>query len=415
MALTNTQIKNAKPKDSQYRLTDQGGLTLIVRPTGSKAWKYNYRLDGKRLTHTIGTYPETSLAEAREAHIAARRLVQTGTNPTSAKNQGAGSNILFSTRCKAWLSKQNLAESTRKDLVQRIEKNLYPYMDSKCLTNYTTKDLFKIMEKMTNRGTRETAFRMAGILRKVFNEALILDDIEANPANGLTDLMPAPDSKTKSNFGHITRADDFKILLQQIHKPDPTRDKAVTLALKLMPLVFLRPKNIRFMKWAYIDFDAALMTIPKEAMKMGKELKVPLASQALAILNEAHKDTGELEYVFMSTIGIGKNKPIGESATTNAIRRMIDPRTGKPFGTGFMTSHGFRHTASTMLNELGYRSDVIELQLAHESNDRVRATYNKAQLMTERTKMMREWADHLDALKVNPSVQSNSSIPDAAF
>ena len=142
------------------------------------------------------------------------------------------------------------------------------------------------------------------------------------------------------------------------------------------------------MKWAYIDFDAALMTIPKEAMKMGKELKVPLANQALAILNEAHKDTGELEYVFMSTIGIGKNKPIGESATTNAIRRMIDPRTGKPFGTGFMTSHGFRHTASTMLNELGYRSDVIELQLAHESNDRVRATYNKAQLMPERTKMM---------------------------
>jgi integrase len=415
MALTNTQIKNAKPKDKQYKLSDQGGLSLIVRPTGSKAWKYDYRLDGKRLTHTIGTYPETSLAEAREAHTAARRLVQTGTNPTSAKNQGANSSILFSTRCKAWLSKQNLAESTRKDLVQRIEKNLYPYMDSKCLTNYTTKDLFKIMEKMTNRGTRETAFRMAGILRKVFNEALILDDIEANPANGLTDLMPAPDSKTKSNFGHITNIDDFKILLQQIHKPDPTRDKAVTLALKLMPLAFLRPKNIRFMKWAYIDFDAALMTIPKEAMKMGKELKVPLANQALAILNEAHKDTGELEYVFMSTIGIGKNKPIGESATTNAIRRMIDPRTGKSFGTGFMTSHGFRHTASTMLNELGYRSDVIELQLAHESNDRVRATYNKAQLMTERTKMMQEWAGHLDALKVNPSVQSNSSIPDTAF
>jgi len=116
-------------------------------------------------------------------------------------------------------------------------------MDSKCLTNYTTKDLFKIMEKMTNRGTRETAFRMAGILRKVFNEALILDDIEANPANGLTDLMPAPDSKTKSNFGHITRADDFKILLQQTYKPDPDRDPAVTLALKLMPLVFLIPKK----------------------------------------------------------------------------------------------------------------------------------------------------------------------------
>jgi integrase len=379
-------------------LSDQGGLSLIVRPTGSKAWKYDYRLNSKRLTHTIGTYPETSLAEAREAHIAARRLVKTGTNPTSAKNQEANNSTLFSSRCNAWLSKQNLAETTRKDLVQRIEKNLYPYMDSKCLTTYTTRDLLKIMERMTDRGARETAFRMAGILRKVFNEAFILGDIEANPAGGLTELIPIPDIKTKSNFGHITSIDDFKILLQQIHKPDPTRDTAVTLALKLMPLVFLRPKNIRFMKWAYIDFDAALMTIPKEAMKMGKELKVPLANQALGILNEAHKDTGELEYVFMSTIGIGKNKPIGESATTNAIRRMIDPRTGKSFGTGFMTSHGFRHTASTMLNELGYRSDIIELQLAHESNDRVRATYNKAQLMPERTTMMQDWSNHLEGL-----------------
>jgi integrase len=398
MALTNTQIKNAKPKDKQYKLSDQGGLSLMIRPTGSKAWKYDYRLDGKRLTHTIGTYPETSLAEARDAHIAARRLVQTGTNPTSAKNQEANNSTLFSSRCNAWLSKQNLAETTRKDLVQRIEKNLYPYMDSKCLTTYTTRDLLKIMERMTDRGARETAFRMAGILRKVFNEAFILGDIEANPAGGLTELIPIPDIKTKSNFGHITSIDDFKILLQQIHKPDPTRDTAVTLALKLMPLVFLRPKNIRFMKWAYIDVDAALMTIPKEAMKMGKELKVPLANQALGILNEAHKDTGELEYVFMSTIGIGKNKPIGESATTNAIRRMIDPRTGKSFGTGFMTSHGFRHTASTMLNELGYRSDIIELQLAHESNDRVRATYNKAQLMPERTTMMQDWSNHLEGL-----------------
>jgi integrase len=399
MALTNTQIKNAKPKDKQYKLSDQGGLSLIVRPTGSKAWKYDYRLDGKRLTHTIGTYPETSLAEAREAHIAARRLVKTGTNPTSAKNQEANKNTLFSSRCNAWLSKQNLAEPTRKDLVQRIEKNLYPYMDSKCLTTYTTRDLLKVMEKMTDRGARETAFRMAGILRKVYNEALILGDIEINPASGLTDLMPAPNNKTKSNFAHITDLADLAVLLQKIYKPDPNRDIAVTLALKLMPLVFLRPKNIRFMKWEYINVDEALLTIPKEAMKMGKELKVPLSTQALAILQEAYEHTGHLEYVFVTTIGVGKNKPIGESATTNAIKRMIDPRTGKAFGTGFMTSHGFRHTASTMLNELEYPSDAIELQMAHVTQNIVRATYNKAQLMNKRIKMMQEWANYLDGLR----------------
>jgi len=398
MALTNTQIKNAKPKDKQYKLSDQGGLYLLVRSNGSKVWKYDYRLNDKRLTHTIGTYPDTSLAEAREAHTAARRLVKIGSNPTSIKNQ-EGSNILFSVRCKAWLSRRNLAESTRKDLVQRVEKNLYPYMDSKCLTDYTTRDLLKVIEKMSDRGTRETALRMAGILRKVFNEAFILGDIEANPANGLTDLIPLPDIKTKTNFGHITNPEDFKALLEQIHMPGPRRDTVVSLALKLMPLVFLRPKNIRYMKWEYINFDEALITIPKEQMKMNRQLKVPLATQAIDILQEAFKHTGHLEYVFVSAIGVGKNKPLGESATTNAIRRMVDPRTDRAFGTGFMTSHGFRHTASTMLNELGYRSDIIELQLAHESNDRIRATYNKAQLMPERTTMMQQWADHLDELK----------------
>jgi len=403
MGMSNTQIKNAKPTEKQYKLSDQGGLYLLVRPNGSKVWRYDYRLNDKRLTHTIGTYPDTSLAGAREAHIAARRLVKAGSNPTSIKNQVSNSNILFSVRCKAWLIKQNLAESTRKDLVQRIEKNLYPYMDSKCLTSYERSDLIEIMERMSDRGARETAFRMAGVLRKVFNVALKLGNMKENPANGLTELMPAPDSKTKSNFAHVTSTDDLKVLLQQIHKPDPRRDTAVTLALKLMPLVFLRPKNIRFMKWEYIDFEAALMTIPKEAMKMGKELKVPLATQAIAILKEAHKSTGELEYVFMSTIGIGKDKsiPIGESATTNAIKRMIDPRTGKAFGTGFMTSHGFRHTASTMLNELEYPADAIELQMAHLTQNVIRGTYNKAQLMPTRIKMMTEWADHIEDLLNN--------------
>ena len=403
MGMSNTQIKNAKPTSKQYKLSDQGGLYLLVRSNGSKVWRYDYRLNNKRLTHTVGTYPDTSLAEAREAHTAARRLVKAGSNPTSIKNQASNSNILFSTRCKAWLIKQNLAESTRGDLVQRIEKNLYPYMDRKCLTDFTTRDLLKIIEKMSDRGTRETALRMAGILRRVFNEAFILGDIESNPANGLTDVMPTPDTKAKSNFAHVTSTGDLKALLQQIHKPDPRRDTAVTLALKLMPLVFLRPKNIRFMKWEYIDFEAALMTIPKEAMKMDKELKVPLATQAIAILKEAHKSTGELEYVFMSTIGIGKDKPIpiGESATTNAIKRMIDPRTGKAFGTGFMTSHGFRHTASTMINELEYPADAIELQMAHETQNIVRSTYNKAQLMPTRVMMMTEWATLIDDLLNN--------------
>jgi len=136
---------------------------------------------------------------------------------------------------------------------------------------------------------------------------------------------------------------------------------------------------------------------------MGRGLKAALAGPSLAILKEAHESTGEFKYVFMSTIGIGKDRPIpiGESATTNAIRRMVDPRTGKAFATGFMTSHGFRHTASTMLNELEYSSDAIELQMAHLTLNVIIGTYNKAQLMTTRVKMMTEWADYIDGLLKN--------------
>ena len=148
MPLTNTQIKNAKPKDKQYKLSDQGGLSLVVRTTGSKAWKYDYRLDGKRLTYTIGTYPDTPLTAARDAHRDARKLVSEGTNPTHARQQKDSSGIRFNERCKAWLDKQTLADSTRSDLAQRLEKNIYPYMNQKDLKDYTTRDLLKIITKM---------------------------------------------------------------------------------------------------------------------------------------------------------------------------------------------------------------------------------------------------------------------------
>jgi integrase len=402
MALTATAIRNAKPQAKIYKLADSGGLYLQVRPTGGRTWKYDYRFMGRRATYTIGSYPEYSLSEARIAHLEARKLVAEGQNPTATKKAVVAKSVLnqrrFSDYAKDWMQKQNYAPVTRKDLVQRLELNLYPVLDKRPVDQFSTRDLLDVLTPVADRGARETAKRLAGIMRHIFNELLILGVIDNNPAQGVAELLPTPDHRKKKNFGHVTEKDDLQNLLQQIYKPSGRQSPVTTFALQLMPLLFLRPYNIRFMRWEYIDFDAAMLTIPGEEMKGGKELQVPLASQAMAILRSVQAYTDRHSYVFVTRHGHGK--PMSENTTTAAIKRLINPKTKKPYGTGFMTSHGFRHTASTFLNEMGYSPDAIELQLAHESKDRVRATYNKAKLMEERTRMMQEWADYLDEIRL---------------
>jgi len=401
MSLSHTAVANAKPKDKVFKLFDGGGLHLLIKPSGYKAWKYDYRIDTARGTYTIGQYPDVSLKLARERHREAREYVAQGIHPKEIKVQERIENDLnnmrFSYYAYQWLDKQNLAETTHSDLKQRIDKNLTLYLDKKKVNEFTTADLLKIAQKMTDRGARETAKRMAGLLRRVYNEILILGIVDTNPAQGLAELLPVPDKHAKGNFGHITSPEEIKVLLELIDSSNTRLDYATAQALKLMPLVFLRPKNIRFLKWEYINFENSIISIPATEAKTRKLLTVPLAHQTVTILRSMESLTGDLEYVFVSRHG--KGKPLSENTTTAALRRFINPATGEPFGTGYMTSHGFRHMASTLLNEMGYDSDVIELQLGHINKDRIRATYNKAQLMDKRIKMMQEWANYLDGLR----------------
>ena len=401
MSLSHTAVANAKPKDKVFKLFDGGGLHLLIKPSGYKAWKYDYRIDTARGTYTIGQYPDVSLKLARERHREAREYVAQGIHPKEIKVQERIENDLnnmrFSYYAYQWLDKQNLAETTHSDLKQRIDKNLTLYLDNKKVNEFTTADLLKIAQKMTDRGARETAKRMAGLLRRVYNEILILGIVDTNPAQGLAELLPVPDKHAKGNFGHITSPEEIKVLLELIDSSNTRLDYATAQALKLMPLVFLRPKNIRFLKWGYINFENSIISIPATETKTRKLLTVPLAHQTVTILRSMESLTGDLEYVFVSRHG--KGKPLSENTTTTALRRFINPATGAPFGTGYMTSHGFRHMASTLLNEMGYDSDVIELQLGHINKDRIRATYNKAQLMDKRIKMMQEWANYLDGLR----------------
>jgi len=406
MPLTDTAVKNAKAEDKPRKLSDGGGLYLLIKPTGYKSWKYDFRLDSTRGSYTIGNYPDISLKLAREEHREARELVAMGINPKQIKVQRKADEELknkrFSFYMYQWLEKQVLARATYSDLKQRIDKNLIPYLDGKYINEYTTADLLAIMLKMSDRGAKETAIRLANVLRRVFNEVLILGIIDSNPAQGLAELLPKPDRRIDKNFGHITSTVDLQLLLQQIDRPRPNQDFAVTQALKLMPLVFLRPYNIRFLKWEYIDFEHCIINIPATELKNNKPLDVPLSKQAIKILKDMQPVTGDKEYVFISNRSRGG--PLSENSTTAALKRLINPLTNEPFGTGFMTSHGFRHTAGTMLNELGYHSDIIELQLAHTNKDRIRATYNKAQWLDKRVNMMQSWADYLDNLKAEGNV-----------
>jgi len=407
MALTATAVNNAKAKDKAYKLTDSDGLYLQVSIKGSKLWRYNYRLNGKQGTYSIGSYPDISLKKARELHREARGFVAQGKKPIQIKEAIKVKSELdekrFSFYAKQWFDKQNLAESTAGDMWQRIEKNLISPLDKKRVNEFTTADLMKVMLEISNRGAKETAIRLSSVVRRVYNEILILGIVETNPAQGLAELLPKPDHKLKKNFAHILNVDEIRNLLLQIDKPSARQDFSSTQALRLMPLVFLRPHNIRFMRWEYISFESSTITFPDSEMKSNKELIVPLARQALQILRECQQLTGDDEFVFSSTRANGK--PMSENTLTMIIKRFIRLN-GEPYGTGFMTSHGFRHMASTHLNELGYDSDIIELQLAHINKDRIRATYNKAQLIDKRIDMMQSWADYLDGLKSNNNVIS---------
>jgi integrase len=399
MPLTDTKVKTAKSKDKPYKLTDGGGMYMLIKPNGSKYWQYRFRLNQKQGTYQIGSYPDFSLKKAREDHQLARQYVAEGNHPKLIKAERKAleqkDQYRFSYYYKEWLAKQNLAPSTLKDLKQRVTKNLTPHMDKEEVSAYKTLDLLRILQQVSDRGARETAIKMAGVLRRVFNDILLLQIINTNPATGLAELLPKPDPMKKKQFSHLDNESDLKGLLIALDQVRPRQDYAVRMALKLMPLVFLRPGNIRFLRWVYVDFAKRIIKIPASEMKRRVELIVPMSKQAIAILKEMHELSGDDEYVFSTARGNGR--PMSENTTTKAIQTVIHPDTGKPLGK-FMTSHGFRHTASTLLNERGYEADVIEIQMAHLNQDRIRATYNKAQWIDKRTLMMQEWADYLDGL-----------------
>lgn len=391
MALTELAIKNLKPKAKLYKVADSNGLVMVVAPTGTKVWRYRYRYQGAPNNLSLGKYPTVTLAEARRKRDEARALLNAGKNPSREKKaeklrkayEDGNTFERIARECLAH-RQSNMNEKYRDQCLTRMEQHVFPMIGALPITEITIPDVVRVVEKMGKRGTVETAKRMKQIISQTFRYAAQRGLCQHNPAADLRDILPA---KVEKHHACIP-PNELPDLLRAIEAREADLG---TYAMKLLALTFVRTGELIGARWAEIDWAKEEWHIPKERMKMKRPHVVPLSRQALAILRELEKRTGSKEFLFFSAAS--ESKHISNGTVLMALRRMGYK--------GRMTGHGFRTLASTILNEKNYPPDVIERQLAHEDEDRVRAAYNRAEYLLERKKMMQEYATYLDQLRSN--------------
>ena len=393
--LTDTAIRKAKGGEKPFRMFDGGGLYLEVTPAGGKLWRQKYRFLGKEKRLSHGTYPDVSLADARARREAARKLLAAGVDPgehrkaaRSAAEERAGNS--FEVIAREWHAKQ-LATWTKghaDKILLRLENDVFPWLGGRPVADITAKELLATVNRVVDRGAVESAHRVLQNCGQVFRYAVVTGRAERNPVADLRGALPPV---KKQHLAAITEPGTIGGLLRAI---DAYNGALVTrCALKLAPLVFVRPGELRQAEWAEIDLDARQWNLPAEKMKMREPLIVPLSTQALAVLEEIQPLTGRGRYVFPSARS--PRRPMSDNAILAALRRM-------GFDKSEMTGHGFRAMARTVLDEvLHFRPDYIEQQLAHAVRDPNGRAYNRTAHLPERRKMMQAWADYLDVLKAD--------------
>lgn len=401
MPLSDTQCKTAKPQEKQYKMTDEKGLCLLVATTGGKWWRFNYRFEQKHKTLSMGIYPEISLKQARERRDEARKLVAAGVDPgvnrkaTKAAKTGEITNS-FEIVAREWYAKQapTWAPSHGEKIIRRLERDLFPWLGHLPISAITASEILEALRRVEDRGAVETAHRVHQNCGQIFRYAIATGRASHNPAPDLKGALP-PVKQT-----HLAAITDPKAIGDLLRAIDSYQGFLVTKsALRLAPLFFVRPGELRAAEWAEFDLEGAEWNIPAERMKMREPHLVPLSSQAIAILQELHPLTGAGRYVFPSART--NQRPMSDNAILAALRRM-------GFTKDEMSGHGFRAMARTILDEvLQVRPDFIEHQLAHAVRDPNGRAYNRTAHKAERHKMMQLWADYLDQLKdrrtvVNP-------------
>ena len=407
MALTDTAVRLAKAGDSDRKLADGKGLYLLVTATGSKLWRLKYRIDGKEKKLALGSYPEVGLKQARARRDAARQSAQAGSDPSIAKREARIANRIAAANTFGGIADEYIAklEAEGKAAVtiaktRWLLTKLSPALGTRPIAEISPHELLAVLKKVERAGQRETARRLRSFSSRVFRYAVATARASVDPAQPLQGALVSPVAK---HHAAITDPIAFGKLLRSI---ETYSGQPVTkLALRFTPHVYQRPGEVRKAEWNEIDFDKALWTIPAERMKQRQPHRVPLSHQALAILREAAELSGGGRYIFPK-LGSAL-KPMCENAINGALRRM-------GYGPDDMTAHGFRSTASSLLNESGkWSADAIERALSHADGNQVRAAYHRGAHWPERVEMAQWWSDHLDTLKKCAQVLAFSRPPAA--
>ena len=394
MALSNTQIQKAKPDTKNYRLYDEKGLYVEVTPAGGKLWRLKYRFGGKEKRLALGAYPTIGLKDAREARDKARALLANLIDPGEHKKAQRVSTVsqygdTFEAIARDWHAGKCRSWSAihAKNVMARLERNVFPWIGTRQMTEITVPELISLLRRIEDRGAYETAHRVQGNCGEVFRYAMALGKAERNL---VPDLKGALRPVTKTHLAAITEPKAAGELLRMIDSYQGT--PAVVSALKLAPMVFVRPGELRTAEWEAIDLDKAEWRFT--VSKTQTEHIVPLATQAVSILENLHPITGRGQYVFPGSRQ--PRRPMSNNAVLAALRRMEIPKNE-------MSGHGFRAMARTILDEeLGFRPEIIEHQLAHTVRDTLGRAYNRTSHLAERKRMMQVWADYLDSLKRAP-------------
>ncbi len=393
MALTDTAIRNAKPKEKPYKVTDAQGLYLLVNPRGSKLWRVKYRMNGMERKLALGSYPEITLAEARAARDSARRQLAHAVDPNVAKRQARIEASIRASNSFATVAEELIEKKTREGLAEPTLEKMRWFVKllgtdfgKRPVTEIAPQELLHELRKHERRGRLETANLLRSFASRVFRYAVATARAERDPAQLLIGALTSPKVK---HFAAITNPTEFGALLRVIG--DYQGDPSVMYALKLAPHVFQRPGELRQMEWVEVDFDKAVWTIPIAKMKMRQPHSVPLSRQALAILKDMKSLSGSGRYVFPSIRT--RARPISDNTINAALRRM-------GYSKEQMTAHGFRTSASSLLNESGkWNPDAIERALAHMVAGSVRRIYNQSAYWAERVAMAQWWSDYLDELR----------------
>ena len=389
MKIRAAKVPNGK---KQVKLTDGGGLYLLVKPAG-KYWRFDYRFAGKRKTMALGKYPDIKTKRARQLRDEVREQLANGIDPQKLKREkdeqirAESAALSFEGVAREWFKvyKKDLSKSYADKVIRSLEINVFPWLGSIPIKDIKAPQVLLTLQRIADRGAEETARRVKALCSQVFCYGVLHHQLESDPTTVIKGFLK---NKKKKHYACITDSKEAGQLMRDINSFEGTY--IVQIALKLTPYVFLRPGELRNLEWVEVDFPKKQIRLPADKMKMKQAHIVPLSRQALSLLEDIYQLTGRGRYVFPS---IRTNlRPISNNTINVALRRLgYDKET--------MCAHGFRAMASTLLHELGFNSDYIERQLAHKEGNAIKAAYNHARHLPERFEMMQAWADYLDGLR----------------